>query len=216
MKSLDTPVKRVGALILAFGIVLSAIAAIQILGDTYAKRHFVGVWLESVFFEKYSFRKFPLASYATWITLIGLLFSFWYEATVKRLWAWVATGSLPPRAPGSSRRIRFKDASSALEHACKHAPGTLLPGQITPCLVICANSSGQSLGLAVIDIPTSDGPKRTTAAFTSNVLPSDIIGRLCAARVGPADPETGVPSHLICGEFSLTWRDGAWQMRHQL
>lgn len=216
MKSLNTRTKRIGFLVLVLGIVISLIAAIQMESSYYARSSFLEYWFSSVFFGN-EFDEYPLASVGTWLMVIGLFSSYLYDSTIKKISTWVASGNQHQSAgqPAKSMPLHFKDAKSAFEYSCKYMNCDLSPDQVTPCLVISTSKSDQAGSFAVIDIPTDSGPKRAIAAFMGASIPSDIVGKFCAAYIGPADSTTGVTPYLLCGELSLTWQDGAWGLKRR-
>lgn len=214
MKSLNTRTKRIGFLVMTLGIVISLIAAALISNNYYASRYFLETWIGSVFFLD-EFEDYPLASIGTWLVVIGLFSSYLYDSTVRKIFLWISTGNQPTNAPVKPIPLHFKDAKSAFEYSCKYMNCDLSPDQVTPCLVISTSKSDQSGSFAVIDIPTDSGPKRAVAAFMGSSIPSDIVGKFCAAYIGPADPATGATPYLLCGELSLTWQDGAWGLKRR-
>ena len=215
MKSLDTPIKRIGFLIMGLGLLLCVIAAFQIFDGYYDRRHFLENWVGSVFFSKKGFDEYPLASIGTWLTVIGLFSSYLYDSTIRKILLWVSNGNRPASEPAKTFPLHFKDAKSAFEYSCKYMNCDLSPDQVTPCLVISTSRSDKAGSFAVIDIPTGDGPKRAVASFMGTSIPSDIVGSFCAAYIGPADPSTGITPYLLCGELSLTWQDGAWGLKRR-
>lgn len=92
---LNSPVKRVGGLLLFVGLILLFIGLIQILG--YLGRsaslfNFLEHWFRAVTFDKYVTRRAPLVSTGTYLTLGGLLLSFAYDKTLGRILTWIVNG----------------------------------------------------------------------------------------------------------------------------
>lgn len=93
--SLDRPVKRIGFVILAVGVVVSLIGFIQIGSDLYKYRwveKFIEGVFESLCFNRYNFRFYPMASIGPYMALAGLLLSYLYDRGIGRLLAWVRNG----------------------------------------------------------------------------------------------------------------------------
>lgn len=92
---LNSPIKRVGGLLLVAGIIILFIGLMQILG--YLGRStsfftFLEHWFRAITFDKYVIRRAPLVSTGTYLTLGGLLLSFAYDRTLGRVIAWVVNG----------------------------------------------------------------------------------------------------------------------------
>lgn len=216
MKQLNTPLKRVGFIILLCGLLVLVVGLFQIADGAYKLADIFSNWIESVFFERYSFRRYPVACYGTWIALIGLLLSFLYDKTLGRLAGWIRVGNrAASEIAATPLEFHFKDAKSALEYSCEYLDTKLKEGEFTPCIVVAVSSSKESGVFAVIDIPTDDGIKRGIAAFSTSVAPPTVAGKLCAAMIGPALEQTGAPSFLIFAELEPTWSDGSWIIKRR-
>lgn len=92
---LNTPVKRLGGLVLAVGIVVLVIGLIQIVGDM-GRGGSMGVfferWFKAAFQDRWYFRRFPMSALGTYLFVIGLLFSFAYDRTIGRVLTWIYHG----------------------------------------------------------------------------------------------------------------------------
>lgn len=221
MKELNTPLKRVGFLVFVAGLLILIFGMYQINDSAYRSSDIFETWLESVFFERYSFRRYPAACYGTWIAVIGLFSSFLYDKITYRLVGWIRSGNKadPPKsAPPASAppvQLHFKNGAAALEHICKYMDTALVENELTPCLVVATSQSKQSGAFAVINIPTDNGPKKSIAAFLSEVVPTEIAGKLCAAMIGPVNPSTGEPVFMLCAELEPTLGNGVWKVRRR-
>ena len=216
MRQLNTPLKRVGFIVMLFGLLVLVIGLFQIADNAYKLADILNDWIESVFFERYSFARYPAACYGTWITLIGLLLSFFYDKTLGRLAGWVRTGHrITPEITTKPLELHFKDAKSSLEYCCKYLDTTLKEGEFTPCVVVAVSSSKESEVFAVIDIPTNAGTERSIAAFSTSETPPTIVGKLCAAMIGPALEKDDAPTFLIFAELEPTWSEGSWKIKRR-
>lgn len=216
MNGLNTPLKRIGFIVLVAGLIILAIGLYQIVGSSYRTSDALTKWVESFFFEKYSFRRYPLASYGTWIVIIGLLLSFLYEKITLRLVDWIKGNNRNDSVqPQKIPELYFKDAKSALEYSCEYLNTDLAENELTACLVIATSQSKESGAFAVINVPSSSGPKKYTAAFLNETIPTDIAGRLCAALVGPIKEHGGDPTFMLCAELEPTWSNGAWKVKRR-
>lgn len=93
--SLDRPIKRVGFVVLAIGVVVTLIGFIQIgsdLGNYRWFEKFLSGISDALFFERYTYRRYPLACLGPYIFVAGLLCSFLYDRTVGRFLAWIRNG----------------------------------------------------------------------------------------------------------------------------
>lgn len=89
---LDSPLKRIGLVILLVGIVLSLTAIYQISDDNYRFWRGFDDWLDAILLKRYEYRQYPLAAWGAYLTLAGLLCSYLYDFTLGRLIAWVRNG----------------------------------------------------------------------------------------------------------------------------
>lgn len=216
MSQLNTPLKRVGFIVMLFGLLVLVIGLFQIAGSTHRLDDIFSNWIESVFFERYSFRRYPVACYGTWVALIGLLLSFLYDKTLGRLAGWIRAGRrAAPEIAAKPLEFHFKDAKSALEYSCEYLDTKLKEGEFTPCVVVAVSSSKESGVFAVIDIPTDAGIKRGIAAFSTSVAPPAVAGKLCAAMIGPALELGGAPTFFVFAELEPTWSDGSWKIKRR-
>ena len=93
--SLDRPIKRIGFVILAIGVVVSLIGFIQIGSDLYRYRwleKFIEGVVESICFNRYNFQFYTMAAIGPYMALAGLLFSYLYDRGIGRLLSWVRNG----------------------------------------------------------------------------------------------------------------------------
>lgn len=92
---LSHPIQRVGFVILVVGAVLTIIGLTQ-LGTSVRSypwfEHFIAELADSLTFDRYNYRRFPLASVGPYVLILGLLLSFLYESTVGRLLIWIRHG----------------------------------------------------------------------------------------------------------------------------
>lgn len=216
MKGLNTPLKRVGFLVFVAGLLMSFFGIYQIADNAYRSSDILETWLEAVLFERRSFGRYPSAGYGAWIAIIGLLSSFLYDKVTYRLVGWIKSGSTAKaHEPAPPAQLHFKDGAAALEYICKYMDTALVENELTPCLVVATSRSKDSGSFAVINIPTDGGPKKSTAAFLSEDVPTEIAGKLCAAMIGPVNPSTGEPVFMLCAELEPTWSGGAWKVRRR-
>lgn len=93
--TLDNPIKRVGFVVLAVGAVITLIGFFQIGADQSSYRwfeKFLNGIAKALAFERYTYRRYPLACIGPYVLLAGLLGSFLYDRTVGRLLAWIRHG----------------------------------------------------------------------------------------------------------------------------
>ena len=217
MKELNSPLKRVGFLVLICGLLTLVIGILQIAGDTSRIGKILGLWIGSALFDKYSFRNYPAACYGTWIAIAGLMTSFLYDQITGKLIEWirckekeVSDGTVTASKP---LELHFKNASSALEYICKYMNTRLVENELTPCLVVATSQSAEAGAFAVIKIPTDDGPKKAVAAFLGETAPDEIAGKLCGAIIGPINPVTGDPVLMLCSELEPSWSSEGWKIK---
>ncbi|MCP1404451.1 hypothetical protein [Achromobacter insolitus] len=93
---LDTPLKRIGMMILALGAVLLAAGLIEIANDigrwNFMERLF-DRWWGSVWGTGGRYERSSIAAWGTYMTVLGYLLSFGYDRLTSRLIRWIRTGS---------------------------------------------------------------------------------------------------------------------------
>ncbi|MCO7503173.1 MULTISPECIES: hypothetical protein [unclassified Pseudomonas] len=216
MEVLDRPIKRIGFTILLLGLALSVVGAFQIASDSYRASVFFERWVGTIFFERYAYKNYPATKFGFWIFLIGILFSFLYDRVIGKFFDWIANGGKKNKiiaAEKNHAELYFKDAKSVLEYSCKYMDTSLNEGEFTPCIVVATSSSRTAGTFAVIDIPSDQGIRRGVAAFSTQDTPSDVVGKLCAAMIGPMIDETGSPGLLLFAELEPTWQNGSWKVK---
>lgn len=216
MNGIDTPFKRVGFIVFIAGLFISILGLYQIADNTYRSSDFFEKWLDSVLFQGGSFSRYPAAAYGAWLALLGLLSSFLYDKVTSRLFKWIKSGSAhDPCEPAPPAELHFKNGAAALDYICNFMDTKLVENELIPCLVVATSQSNESGSFAVISIPTDEGPKKSIAAFLGKDAPKEIAGKLCAALIGPINPETGDPVFVLCAELEPTWSGGAWKVRRR-
>lgn len=93
--SLNHPVKRIGFVVLIIGILLVLIGAMQIGSDLNSYRwfeRFLGIWWQALSFDRYTYRRYPLACIGPYVLLAGLLSSYLYDRSLGRVLAWIRHG----------------------------------------------------------------------------------------------------------------------------
>lgn len=89
---LDTPLKRIGAIILAIGCLTFFVGAVQMIDRRDDFGWFIETWIKSVFRDGSSYRNYPTVAWGTYLIVLGLLSSFLYDKTLGKMFAWVKTG----------------------------------------------------------------------------------------------------------------------------
>lgn len=92
---LTTPVKRIGFVILVIGTALTLVGMIQVGSDLYSYKWFekyMGRLGDALVFDRYSYRRYPLASIGPYVFIAGLLLSYLYDRTVGPLLRWIHRG----------------------------------------------------------------------------------------------------------------------------
>lgn len=92
---LNTPVKRLGGLVLALGVVVLVIGLVLIADDMRkygSTGEFFERWVKAVLQDRSSFRRYPMSAWGTYLCVIGLLFSFAYDRTIGRILTWIYHG----------------------------------------------------------------------------------------------------------------------------
>lgn len=91
---LDTPLKRLGACLAAIGVLAVAVGAVQIAMHTDSLKSAIREFVESAIwvFSDDRYSDFKAVSYGVPLVLVGLAFSFLYDAGVGRVVRWVIHG----------------------------------------------------------------------------------------------------------------------------
>lgn len=92
---LNQPLKRAGFVVLIIGTFLTLIGWIQIGSDLYSYRwfeKFIGKFGDALIFDRYTYRRYPLASIGPYVMLAGLLLSYLYDRTIGRILTWIRHG----------------------------------------------------------------------------------------------------------------------------
>ena len=93
--TLDNPVKRIGFVVLALGALFTLIGLIQIASSLSSYRWFeklLDVVTDALVFDRYTYRRYPMACIGPYVLLTGLLCSFLYDRTIGRFVAWIRHG----------------------------------------------------------------------------------------------------------------------------
>ncbi|AZE10437.1 hypothetical protein [Pseudomonas chlororaphis] len=211
----NTAIKRAGIVLLAIGGLILLVGLYKMHWSHMGASRFFEQWLNTVLLDSYSTRQHPAVLYGSYLVIAGSLLSPLYDSVTGRLIRWVKNGSSTAKVEKTLPVLHFKDGKSAIEYACKYMDTSLIENELTPCLVIATSQSKESGAFAVIQVPTDEGPKKSTAAFLSENVPADIAGRLCAALIGPTNEQTGAPHLLLCAELEPTWCNGAWKVKRR-
>ncbi|HHA2661886.1 hypothetical protein [Stenotrophomonas maltophilia] len=100
--SLNTPLKRAGAVILVVGVAVLAWGLVSILADLSlrnfgrALERLVETWWGSVIQDRWDYRKYPAAAWGTYLSLIGAYLWLLHQRTLGRLFEWIRTGMFTP------------------------------------------------------------------------------------------------------------------------
>lgn len=93
---LNTPLKRIGGLVLALGAILLAAGLIEIANDisrwNFVERFFER-WWASISGTGGRYERSSLTAWGTYMTALGYLLSFGYDRITSRLIGWIRTGS---------------------------------------------------------------------------------------------------------------------------
>lgn len=91
-KKLNSPIQRVGVIFLIVGLVTLIIGLVQAINYTGRFGSLMTEWLNAFMIEQRVVRRYPSLVWGTYLTLIGLMFSFLYDRTLGPLFRWVWRG----------------------------------------------------------------------------------------------------------------------------
>lgn len=96
---LDTPIKRLGSLVAAAGSALTAIGIVQIIFDAASIGEAIRAFGDSAawLFRDSSYASFETIAFGVPLAVLGLAFSFFYDAGVGKVIGWILHGSSHPR-----------------------------------------------------------------------------------------------------------------------
>lgn len=93
LRPLDTPIKRIGFLLLLAGLVTLIAGLVQIASsDGYYSSSLAGSWLRAVSLNGHYLQHFPAAAYGTFVCIAGTLLSYGYDHTIGKIAAWIKNG----------------------------------------------------------------------------------------------------------------------------
>lgn len=90
LSNLNSPIKRVGGVILFIGIGLLIMGLIQIM-TTQEYRILKSYW-NAFTLDRFYYRQYWLAAWGTYLTVFGLSLSYFYDQGIGRLISWIRTG----------------------------------------------------------------------------------------------------------------------------
>lgn len=214
LRKLDTPFKRLGFIVLVVGVICSLVGIVQLGHMTSRLGRLLDYWGQALMFDRYVYRQAPFALFGPYIAAFGLLMSFLYDKTLKRLAQWISAGT-PPKEKDIV--LHYESSMAALEYAQKYCVTSLEDGATIPCVVESISKIEPQQWTALVLVPTDDGIKQMVAGLFGDGPHDHLKGKLCAAHSGGLVEGYGLPALLLVAELANEWhaRKG-WKVMRKL
>lgn len=113
--------------------------------------------------------------------------------------------------------LYFNSPDSALEYAGKYLITDISEGNVLPCVVDAVQRSPTVGWIGAIRLPCALGRLEYLAAFMGDESPEPLVGRLCAALIGP-QVTLGDKKHtvIVVAELEPTWHESGWKISRRL